>query len=85
MAANKSDAGDKGEESSELWNEICEEVKALFGEDVDVTVKDYSNHIDVRIVPNDAVAELEAEHEDLTVVPYNACQMTIRKDDGAAD
>ena len=85
MATNKSDAGDEDEESSELWNEIGEDVKTLFGEDVDVTVNDYSNHIDVRIVPNDAVAELEAEHEDLTVVPYNACQMTIRKDDEAAD
>ena len=85
MATNKSDAGDEDEESSELWNEVGKDVKALFGEDVDVTVKDYSNHIDVRIVPNGAVAELEDEHEELTVVPYNACQLTIRKESNGVD
>ena len=47
--------------------------------DVDVTVKDYTDYIDVQIVPNGAVDELEAGHDDLNVVPYNACQMTIRK------
>jgi hypothetical protein len=81
MATNESDAGDDGEGSSELWNEIGEDIKALFGDDIDVTVKEYSNHIEIRIVPNGAVAELEAEHDDLTVVPYNACKMTIRKED----
>ena len=77
--------GDDEEQLSELWEEIGDDVTAMFGDDVDVTVKDYSDYIDVRIVPNGAVDELEAEHENLTVVPYNACQMTIRKDDAAAE
>jgi hypothetical protein len=73
------------EQSSELWEEIGDDIMAMFGDNVGVTVKEYSNHIDVRIVPNGAVDEPEAEHEDLTVFPYNACQMTIRKDDTAAE
>ena len=78
----KEGGDDDEEQSSELWEEIGDDVTAMFGDDVDVTVKDYSNHIDVRIVPNGAVDELEAEHDDLNIVPYNACQMTIRKDGG---
>jgi hypothetical protein len=85
MTTPDTNEGGDEEQSSELWEEIGDDVTAMFGDDVDVTVKDYSNHIDVRIVPNGAVDELEAEHEDLTVVPYNACQMTIRKDDTAAE
>jgi hypothetical protein len=68
-------------ELSDLWPAIEEDVTSTFGEDVDVTVTEYDDHLDVRIMPNGAVEEIEAEHEDLTVVPYNACQMTIRTDD----
>jgi hypothetical protein len=65
----------------ELWPQIEADVTDTFGEDVDVTVTEYDDHLDVRIMPNGAVEEIEAEHEGLTVVPYNACQMTIRTDD----
>jgi hypothetical protein len=76
-----SDTEDTDEEhSSALWEDISDDVKALFGDNVDISVKDYDNHLDVRIVPNGAVEELKAEHEDLTVVPYNACHLTIRKE-----
>jgi len=81
MTTPDTNEGDDEEQSSKLWEEIGDDVTAMFGDDVDVIVKEYSNHINVRIVPNGAVAELEAKHEDLTVVPYNACQMTIRRED----
>ena len=67
--------------SSTLWEEIGDDVEALFGDDVAVTVRNHETHLDVRIVPNRAVEKLEAEYEDLKIVPYNACQMTIRKED----
>ena len=73
MTASDTEDTDADEEhSSALWEDVSD--------DVDITVKDYDNHLDVRIVPNGAVEKLEAEHENLTVVPYNACQMTIRKE-----
>ena len=65
----------------DLWPAIEEDVTSRFGEDVEVTVTEYDDHLDVRIMPNGAVEEIEAEHEDLTVVPYNACQMTIRTEE----
>ena len=68
-------------ELSDLWPQIKADVTDTFGDDVDVTVTEYDDHLDVRIMPNGAVEEIEAEHEGLTVVPYNACQMTIRTDD----
>jgi hypothetical protein len=68
-------------ELSDLWPAIEADVTDTFGDDVDVTVTEYDDHLDVRIMPNGAVEEIEAEHEGLTVVPYNACQMTIRTDD----
>jgi hypothetical protein len=67
-------------ELSDLWPAIEADVTDTFGDDVDVTVTEYDDHLDVRIMPNGAVEEIEAEHEGLTVVPYNACQMTIRTD-----
>ena len=65
--------------SSALWEVISEDIEALFADDVAVTVTEHDSHLDVRDVPNGAVEEQETKHEDLTVVPYNACQMTIRK------
>jgi len=55
--------------SSALWEAISEDVEALFGDDVAVTMKEYESHLNVRIVPNGAVEELEAKHEDLKIVP----------------
>jgi len=81
MSESPPDAADETGPSSQLWSEIEDEVIEVFGDQVDVTVKEFENHLDVRIMPNGAVDELEAEHEDLTIVPYNACQMAIRKDD----
>ena len=74
--ASETDAG-----MLDLWPAIEEDVTSRFGEDVEVTVTEYDDHLDVRIMPNGAVEAIEAEHEDLTVVPYNACQMTIRTED----
>lgn len=71
--------------SSDLWTEIESDVTALFGDDVDIRVDEFEDHIDVRIMPNGAVSKLEKEHEDLTIVPYNACQMTVRKADETAE
>ena len=65
----------------DLWPAIEEDVTSRFGEDVEVTVTEYDDHLDVRIMPNGAVEEIEAEHDGLTVVPYNACQMTIRTEE----
>jgi hypothetical protein len=73
---------------SALWEAISEDVKALLGDDVAVTVTEHDSHLDVRIIPNGAVEEQETKYEDLTVVSYNACQVAIRKedvDDGEAD
>jgi hypothetical protein len=49
------------------------DVKSLFGDDVDITVREYGNYVDARILPNGAVEKLEDEHDDLGVFPYNAC------------
>ena len=65
----------------DLWPAIEEDVTSRFGEDVEVTVTEYDDHLDVRIMPNGAVEEIEAEHDGLKVVPYNACQMTIRTEE----
>lgn len=81
MSESPPDAPDGPSASPELWTEIQDDVTDAFGSDVEVTVKEYEDHLDVRIMPNGAVSALEAEHEDLTIVPYNACQMTIRKDE----
>ena len=71
---------DGDSDAATLWNEIESDVEALFGDDVDVTVREYDEYVDVRILPNGAVDALQAQHEELTIVPYNACQMTIRKE-----
>jgi hypothetical protein len=63
-----------------LWTEIQDEVTAVFGDDVELTVTEYDDHLDVRVMPNGAVSEIEAEHDGITIVPYKACQMTIRTD-----
>lgn len=80
MSESPPDAPDGVTTSPELWTKIQDDVTEVFGDDADVTVTEYENHLDVRVMPNRAVSQLEAEHEDLTIVPYNACQMTIRKD-----
>ena len=65
----------------DLWTEVQTDVESLFGDDVNVTVREYDDYVDVRVLPNGAVEKLEDEHDDLRVVPYNACQMTIRKEE----
>lgn len=80
MTDSESQDTDGGQQvSSALWEAISEDVEALSGDDVAVTVTEHDGHLDVRIVPNEAVEEQETKHEDLTVVLYNACQMTIQK------
>ena len=75
--------GEEGLEGSvgDLWTEVQPDVESLFGDDVNVTVREYDDYVDVRVLPNGAVEKLEDEHDDLRVVPYNACQMTIRKEE----
>jgi hypothetical protein len=56
-------------------------VTAAFGHDIDLTVTEYDDHLDVGVMPNGALSGIEIEHDELTVVPYTAYQMTIRTDD----
>ena len=78
---NEPDAEENpGESAGDLWTEVQTDVESLFGDDVDVTAREYGDYLDVRVLPNGAVEKLEDEHDDLRVVPYNACQMTIRKE-----
>jgi hypothetical protein len=64
---------------SELPSIIREELAAQFGENADITVYDVGDHLDIRVLPNDVKDDLESEH-DLTVVPYNALRLTVRRD-----
>lgn len=73
---------DSGELDAELWNQVKDGVEALFGGDVDITVYEYSDHLDVRVLPNGGVADIEAKHG-VTLVPYTACRLTIRKDESS--
>ena len=78
---NEPDAEENpGESAGDLWTEVRTDVESLFGDEVDVTAREYGDYVDVRVLPNGAVEKLEDEHDDLRVVPYNACQMTIRKE-----
>ena len=72
---------ERGDEqiASELWNEVRSDVEALFGSGVEFTVYEYDDHLDVRVMPNGAVTDVEEAH-DVRLVPYNACRLTIRKD-----
>lgn len=63
--------------SSKLWEEVRTDVGELFGESVEFTVAEYGDHVDVRVMPGDAIQDVEAEH-DVRIVPYNALRMTIR-------
>jgi hypothetical protein len=81
MSESPTKPADDGLDASDLWTEIQEDVTAVFGDDVELTVTEYEDHLDLRLMPNGAVSEIEAEHDSITIVPYNACQMTIRTDD----
>lgn len=81
MSESPTDTQDTPHEPTDLWTDIEDDVRSLFGEDVEVTVREYSDHLDVRIMPDDAVASLEAEHDGLNCVPYNAFQMTVRPEE----
>ena len=72
---------ERGDEqvTSELWNEVRDDVEAIFGAGVDFTVYEYDDHLDVRVMPNGALADVEEAH-DVRLVPYTACRLTIRKD-----
>ena len=79
---NEPDAEENpGESAGDLWTEVRTDVESLFGDDVDVTAREYGDYVDVRVLPSGAVEKLEDEHDDLRVAPYNACQMTIRKEE----
>lgn len=71
---------DQGAEEAHpaLWENVREDVEELFGDNVDITIEDYGNHLDVRVIPNGEVSEIASKH-DVEIVPYNACRMTIRK------
>jgi hypothetical protein len=56
-------------------------VTAAFGHDVDLTVTEYDDHLEVGVMPNGAISGIETGHDELTVVPFTACQMPIRTDD----
>jgi hypothetical protein len=71
-------SGRNGELASGLWKMIKDDVEALFGPDVDFTVYEYADHLDVPAMPNEAVADVEETH-DVQLVPYTACRMTVRK------
>lgn len=73
---------DEGESPtrSELWNEIAEDVRTTFGDAFDFEIEEYGEYIEVHLKPGDAVQELEARHDDLRIVPFNTCKMTIRRD-----
>ena len=80
MTTSETDDSEPTQVSSELWDEIEADVKSIFGDDIDIRVDEFEGHVDVRIMPNEAVSEIEAAHDDLEIVPYNACKMTVRKE-----
>jgi menaquinone-dependent protoporphyrinogen IX oxidase len=80
VATQDDSTDERGALDAELWSEVRDDVEALFGGDVDITVYEYADHLDVRVLPNGAVKEIEAKH-DVKLVPYTACKLTIRKDD----
>lgn len=63
-----------------LWSKIKDDVRATFGDSFAFEIEEYSEHIEVHLKPNDAVQRLEARHEDLQIVPFNSCKMTIRRE-----
>jgi hypothetical protein len=81
MSESPTQPADDDLDAGDLWTKIQEDVTAVFGDDVELTVTEYDDHLDLRVMPNGAVSEIEAEHDSITIVPYNACQMTIRTDD----
>lgn len=64
-----------------LWTQVKDDICSEFGDDAAIRVRQYSNHIEVSIIPERIKSQLERKHQDITVVPYHALQMTIRKDD----
>lgn len=63
-----------------LWDEIEGDLRESFGDDAEITVSPAGDHLDVRILPRGVADKLEAGHEDLEVVPYNAVRMTVRRE-----
>lgn len=71
--------GDDGAEGTDLWAEIEEDIVEGFGEDAEISVYPASDHLDVRILPRSIETHIEAEHDDVEVVPYTAFRMTVRR------
>lgn len=78
-------------EDDPFLNELGDDIRDVLGADADITFRDYSDHIDVRILPNDVKRVLEEKYDGVTVTPYNGFRMTLQKradadqQDGAAD
>lgn len=63
------------------WSEIEDDVREVFGDSFEFEIEEYGEYIEVHLKPGSAVEELEAIHDDLRIVPFNTCKMTIRRDE----
>lgn len=66
---------------SDLWREIEGDMRALFGDVCQFEIEEYGDYIEVHLKPNEAIEQLESKHDDLRIVPFNSCKMTIRRDE----
>lgn len=55
-------------------------VEAIFGDSCKFEIDEYSEYIELHLKPINAVKQLESKHDDLRIVPFNNCTMTIRRD-----
>lgn len=78
-----STGGDEQEELDEpvSWDLVKADIESLVGPDADIKIYQGSNHIDVRVIPQNIKHELEAKYEELNVVPYRGFKMTISRDE----
>lgn len=68
-----------GGDSEATAEEIERHLRAKF-EDADLHIEQYTDYLDVRVVPHDVAAEIEDVFQGANATPYSAFRMTIQLD-----
>lgn len=85
MSSNETDPpararGDTATESAAdpFLTELGDDIRDIVGADADITIREYADHIDIRVLPTDVKQVLEAKYNDVTVTPYRGFGMTLQ-------
>lgn len=60
-------------------NDLGDDIRALMGGDAEITIREYSDHVDIRVLPTDIKRVLEEKYDDVAVTPYKGFGITLQQ------